>query len=371
MSDAGFPFYANEFTAELLTQLIAQRYPGSVVDSFTVVEGRQYGDGNASTAGRCVFEVRYAPGSASELPSRIAIKIARVGASPDHYVLYRNELQFYERLRSSLTIETPQFYGSHLDEQAGTFALVMDDLQLRGVQFMNNQVPHTPDHVRLVLDVLATLHAKYWQSPALTGDLAWVHPHISGPLHEVFADRNRVPALIAAVISQRHFKQEMLQRMGVTPDDLYAQTMRAQQHQATLPQTLLHGDSHVGNTYRVERDGKLAGGLIDWQLIARGHYMHDVGYYIQTALCVGDRRKHERELIQHYLERLRQAGVTSPPDFNSAWLEYRRTCPWNIYVGWLAVDVANYGWEICELAHLRVMTAYEDLESAKAMAVLN
>jgi len=64
-------------------------------------------------------------------------------------------------------------------------------------------------------------------------------------------------------------------------------------------------------------------------------------------------------------------GVAQPPDFEQAWTDYRRTCAWNVYIGWLPVEVDNYGWEICELAHLRVMTAYEDLETAQAIAALD
>ena len=41
----------------------------------------------------------------------------------------------------------------------------------------------------------------------------------------------------------------MLQRMRVTPRDLFEQFQRVQEHQTTLPQTICHGDAHIGNTY--------------------------------------------------------------------------------------------------------------------------
>lgn len=362
-----FPYCAEEFTPDILTRVMAQTYPDLRVTGVSVVEGKQYGDGNASTAGRCVFDLTYAPGTGPTPPSRIVVKIARIGAGDDHRVLYRNELNFYERLRPSLTIETPHCHGSFYDEKSGTFALIMEDLTQRGGQFMNNQVDHTPDQVRQMLDLLATLHGQFWESPRFADDLAWLPSHTKGIMHTIFADRDRVPAYIAATTAKWRFKKEMLQRMGVSLDDLYGQFIRAQKEQGRGPLTLVHGDTHVGNTYRLpDRPG-----LIDWQLTCHAHYMHDVGYYIQTSLAVGDRRQHEKELIRFYLDRLKQAGVASPPDFDSAWLDYRRTCPWNVYIGWLTADVENYGWEICELAHLRVMTAYEDLEAKKAMAMLD
>jgi hypothetical protein len=49
-------------------------------------------------------------------------------------------------------------------------------------------------------------------------------------------------------------------------------------------------------------------------------------------------------------------------------VEYRRTLVWGVYIGWLTTPVVNYGWEINVLNHLRLTTAYEDLETAKLVA---
>jgi hypothetical protein len=38
---------------------------------------------------------------------------------------------------------------------------------------------------------------------------------------------------------------------------------------------------------------------------------------------------------------------------------------WNVYVGWLTTPVVNYGWEINVMNHLRLVTAFEDLETGK------
>lgn len=43
---------------------------------------------------------------------------------------------------------------------------------------------------------------------------------------------------------------------------------------------------------------------------------------------------------------------------------------WNVTIGWLITPVINYGWEINTSARLRTMTAYEDLETRKAIANL-
>ena len=69
-------------------------------------------------------------------------------------------------------------------------------------------------------------------------------------------------------------------------------------------------------------------------------------------------------------EQLRAHGLAEPPDLDTLWLEYRRAMVWGVYIGWLTTPVINYGWEITVMNHLRIMTAYEDLETAKAIAEL-
>jgi aminoglycoside phosphotransferase (APT) family kinase protein len=88
-----------------------------------------------------------------------------------------------------------------------------------------------------------------------------------------------------------------------------------------VPQTLLHGDPHPGNTYGLA-DGTT--GFYDWQLVRSGTWAHDVGYFVISALTVADRRAHERELLAGYLDALTRLGVPRP-DRDDAWRLYRRT----------------------------------------------
>jgi hypothetical protein len=364
MEDIIFPMEPKEFTPEFLSKVIARQFPGSGVESLHIVESKAYGDGMASTAGRVVFDLKYKQGSSNELPPRVVVKISRDKLPP--HALYSNEVNFYERIRPGLDIETPQGLGGAFDKKTAAFGLMLGDLRLRDAQIMNVLIPHSLDQVRAVLDTLAKLHGKFWRSPRFETDLAWLETHISGDICEMFNNPEKLPKRIKQMTLAEPFKKEMVQRLGVTLDDLLKQTQRVQHHQATLPQTIVHGDMHVGNTYQV---GKF-GGLLDWQLMVRGYFMHDVSYYIVTSLSVEDRRRHERDLLAYYLDKLKEAGASDPPDFDTAWLEYRRAAVWNVYIGWLTCPVPNYGWEICLMSHLRVMTAYEDLESAKLIAGL-
>jgi hypothetical protein len=62
--------------------------------------------------------------------------------------------------------------------------------------------------------------------------------------------------------------------------------------------------------------------------------------------------------------------VRPPPSFDVTWREYRRGMIWGVYIGWLTTPVVNYGWEINVVNHLRLMTAYEELDTASLIAEL-
>jgi hypothetical protein len=364
MENIVFPMSAKDFTPELLSRTIAKRFPGAGVLSFDIVETKSHGEGMASTASRAVLDLKYTQGSPNHLPTRVVVKISRDELPP--HALYSNEVNFYERIRPELEMETPLGLGGSFDPKTAAFGQILEDLRLRDAQIMNVLIEHDLSQVRALLDTLATLHGHFWNSPRFAKDLSWVESHVSGDLSEVFNNPDKIPRRTKAEVQAVQFKREMVQRLGVTVDDLCVQTQRVWRHQATLAQTLVHGDTHVGNTYQVP--GRA--GLLDWQLMVRGYFIHDVSYYLATSLSVEARRRHERDLLAYYLDKLRQAGAKDAPDFDTAWLEYRRGGAWNVYIGWLLCPVVNYGWEITVMSNLRVMTAYEDLETAKAIAGL-
>lgn len=362
--DIKYPLTAEGWSPALLTELLRVQRPGTQVDKVTVVESNYYGQGMVSTAGRITLDLDYAV--PSDLPRRVVVKIAQtvLAAQP----LYDNEVAFYQRLRPELTIEAPLVFAGAFDAASGTLALIMEDLRVRGVCFPNVTVPVELHSIRDLLDTLARLHARFWQSPRLSGDLSWVQTHVHGPLHDMFHKPDMVPAAIANQVQSEQFKREMVQRLGLTVDQLYRGFVAVQTHQSRLPQTILHGDTHIGNTYLLP-DGR--GGLLDWQLFVRGYCMHDVGYLIATGLAIEDRRRHEHDLLDHYRDRLQAHGVADAPSRDEIWTEYRRAAVWNVYIGWLTTPVVNYGWDICVMAHLRVMTAFEDLETAKLLSSMD
>jgi hypothetical protein len=357
------PTTTDGITPTYLTGMIDEVHPGSRVTDVEILDAKTYGEQMVSTAGRVSIGLHYAPGSDPALPERMVLKLTRA-VDKIMAPFYSNEVAFYRRLRPELTdVEAPVCYGGDFDRETTYFGLLLEDLTQRGATFPNVTKRITPDQAKALLDVLARLHARYWNSPRFDTDLAWVETHLAGGVADMM--NNVAPHHIAHEVKHENFKRELVQRLRTNAAELLAGTQAVQRHQARLPRTILHGDTHLGNTYQLP-DGRA--GLLDWQLSVAGYHMHDVNYFITTALSIEDRRAHERELLAYYLDRLGVAGVAKPPSFEETWVEYRRALVWGVYIGWLTTPVVNYGWEINVLNHLRLTTAYEDHETARLVA---
>ncbi|EXS70987.1 phosphotransferase [Sphingobium sp. Ant17] len=358
------PTSAADITPAYLTRLMAQAVPGVTVTHVDMVEAKTYGEQFVSTAGRVIVNVRYGPGSPEDLPTRLVVKVAR-GVDKILAPFYENEVNFYNRVRPELDLETPRSFGAGFDAVSSDFAIVLEDLTLRGATFPSVLSPVTLDNVRSILSQQAKLHARFWESPRLRpgGDLAWAGSHVEGKVAELMMVG--AEPLIQHEIDTVSFKREMVQRLRTTGPALRNGTLALHRHQQSLPQTLVEGDMHIGNSY-ILPDG--SGGLLDWQLTCRGHHMHDVSYLVTTALSVEDRRAHEQDLVRFYLDRLAVEGVADCPSFEESFTEFGRCLMWGVYIGWLTTPVVNYGWEITVMNHFRLTTAFEDHETARLIA---
>jgi len=358
-----FPVDASGLDQQILTHLLHTVDPAAEVADFTVLAGRTFNDGGGkvSTAGRAEIELTLADGRRR----RAIIKLCRPDAPLQP--LYRNEVAFYTVVQPVLEIEVPTVLGAEFDEPSGTFALMLEDLREREARFPDVTTPVSLDEVRSLLDVLASLHARFWQNPELLDRFACIKPHVEGDLFRFFMAPDSVPMLVRAEIAEEQFKREMVEAIGTTEVALYDAVRRVQHHQASLPFTLCHGDCHIGNTYLLPQG---RAGLLDWQLAARGYFMHDISYLIITALPVAERRAHERAPIAFYLERLAHHGGATGPEADEAWQEYRLAANWCLYIGWLTTPKTHYGWEITVCNVLRLSTAVGDLGSVALASAL-
>jgi Phosphotransferase enzyme family len=292
-----------------MTQALAARFPGAVVADVAILE---VADG---TNARARLGLRYRSGHGPE-----GVFVKREGSLLNRLALTALGARETEaRLAGCgerLPLEVPDLYAGAVDRHRLAAVVVMEDVTLRGAQPHGGAAPLDVDSVRSGLAGLARLHARYWNRPMPTG-LAFVRPWRLG--------RAWAPVSRASLANARRRLRDLgrsdLLPAGADP----AEVERGFRRWATLaalgPQTLLHGDPHPGNTYRLP-DGTT--GFYDWQLLRSGTWAHDLGYFVVSALTVADRRAHERALLEGYLAELTRLGVPRP-DRDDAWRLYRQT----------------------------------------------
>jgi aminoglycoside phosphotransferase (APT) family kinase protein len=133
----------------------------------------------------------------------------------------------------------------------------------------------------------------------------------------------------------------------------------------TSAQTLLHGDPHIGNTYVLPDDDV---GFLDWQVARRGNCSLDVGYFLQGALTIEDRRSSERVLLEEYRDAL-ALPADELPSLDEIWLRYRASVAHGPTL-WLCTASAGELWQRPDIAIAlaeRYSTAYADLQTAQAL----
>ncbi|MFI6314587.1 phosphotransferase family protein [Nocardia fusca] len=231
----------------------------------------------------------------------------------------RAEADFYRDFAHDLPVRTPPCVHAAVDEETGHALVLMHDLVMVGARFLDPLVGYGAGQAAETLDQLAALHAATWDGK---------HPEASGLF----------PPRLASLAG--HMTVEKLQPLlddgraaGIPADvrraDRLLAAMAAMDTLGTSSaRCLVHGDLHAGNIYEMP-DGRP--GLIDWQVVQSGHWAQDVAYHLATVLHPDELARTERDLLDHYLDRLAAHGV-EPPDREHAWWMYRAHLPYGFYL---------------------------------------
>jgi len=226
------------------------------------------------------------------------------------------EARFYRQIRSELKIEAPSCYHSAWDRKSGRSVHLFNDLiATKAAQFCKWPTPISRQQAEQIVDTLATVHGRYYESARFGSDLKWIL---------TFEDFFRAGERVG--LRECH-ERAMIQAEAVIPSDvsrrragIWPLTIKALELHTKGTPTLLHSDVHLGNWY-ITGEGRM--GLCDWQCLGKGHWARDVSYAISTTLAIEDRRAWERDLLKRYLDQMREKcglGIT----FDEAWDLYRQ-----------------------------------------------
>ncbi|MGV0656641.1 phosphotransferase [Mycolicibacterium thermoresistibile] len=303
-----FPRTAADVDLDFLNRALS-RFPARLVDARPV-------GGTNGTTDRVRLELAWNRDDLDDLPRHVFIKSTPSSAKNRTMVaalaLARNEALFYERARSALGPRiAPECFAAHAGLGA-RHLLVLEDIADRGGDPMALCDDIDAAYARAMMATLGELHAAFWESPRFRGDLRFVRSERERPGFALLLRQFRqvrTKLLKSDEYDLPREVREMAEFVNANDWALHANWERG-------PQTLIHGDTHLGNSFGLP-DGSV--GLLDWQVLYRAPGLRDVAYFLVTSVPTEVRRAHGDELLQTYLDSLAEHGVEEVPSLAQAW----------------------------------------------------
>ena len=227
--------------------------------------------------------------------------------------LYEREVGFYRHVADTVAVRSPKCVSIEHDPADGTFALLMEDLtparagnQLTGCDLADAE---------RAMEQAAALHGPRWNDASLR-DHAFL---------DTSGARDFVVNVFPDCLAEFHRRYDgVLEPEYMEVCDRYGALLGS----APVPQptsfTLTHGDFRLDNMLFDARGGEVPLAVLDWQSPSIGLGAVDVAYFLGLALSIEDRRRHERHLLDYYLEQLRGYGVRDY-GYDDLYRDYRLT----------------------------------------------
>jgi hypothetical protein len=210
---------------------------------------------------------------------------------------YEREVFFYERIADDVELRTPKRYFSHLDTDAGTFVLLIEDLHPARV---GNQIEGCrPEEAEATLERMAHFHATWWERDE-TRALDWI-PYGSDAVHN-FVEESFQQAWPVVL---QNFGEHVPERVRKAGDRMQTRIIQMQHIFSEPPVTICHGDLRYDNLFF--SPGEMA--VADWQIILRGRGPYDAAYFLSQSVNPADRKATEMTILRRYHDTLVAAGV--------------------------------------------------------------
>jgi len=277
---------------------------------------RRIGDGRGVTS--LVFRLELSYEGKEAGPASLIVKFPGTSLQADpsrparQYGFYEREVHFYRELAPEVAI-APRCYWCEFDAGSGEFGILLEDLT--GYDQEDDRRGFSAASLRRCVEVLATMHAKWWQSPRLaTCDFLFT---VDGTNTRRLAEGHTSswPSFLERYghllpPGYEAFRPPLLRSLQVAGTAL-----------AAAPRTLVHLDFRTDNVFF---GGDLRGTVaIDWQLVARGAAVLDLVTLLSNSSATDLRRQVEGELLHMWHDSVVRTTATSY-SFEQAAADFRR-----------------------------------------------
>ena len=293
-----FPAHISELTTDWLNETFARRglLDGRKIVRFDSVPA----SGRGGTSSVHVLTLTYDdPGGSA--PTQVLAKFSSESEAVREAVrahrLYPREIAFYARYGANPGIPTPACYAAEFDERANTCVLLLEYFAHAHSRDVNTE---GVEDVEKAVRCLAPFHAQWWGA-ALDGidhacDLTVVEQH-----------RSQAARAFARIKDGGH-RGEMGEASYAILELWLAHARPLAEYARSRPLTMCHGSFHRGQILFPDQGGGLPW-VIDWQNVAIHNGANDLARIVVTGLLPGQRRQHERRLVDLYHVLLEANGV--------------------------------------------------------------
>lgn len=329
------PQMTGEITPEWLTRALKE---GGVLGAGTVktVSFEEIGHdlGFASVISRGSIEYE---GDAAGAPATLVAKLPSAHESTRAMVnrlgLFEREVRVYMEIGDDLGIAIPESYFGYADSVSDEYILLLEDLT--DARLGDQIIGCTLDDGRAVIENLAALHARWWDSARLR-DARW----LAGP-----ANAGWLKALGRTYRSSwRRVSEQVGPRMpdGVREiaDRFGARLEETTRPLGEAPATFNHGDCRLGNLF-FRDDGIVS---IDFQIAVFSRGAADLAYFLLWSFPAARRRQYENELLRTYHDALLREGVDGY-SFETLVEDYRRGMFRNLTIAVVSCANLDFGSE--------------------------
>ena len=243
---------------------------------------------------------------AGKFPAADPTSRATAGA----FGLYTKEVGFYRELAAQLDVRVPAVLAAEIADDGVDFVLIFEDLgPCRG----GNQLAScSAADARAGIRQAAAIHAPSWNNEALTG-LDWLQPK-EGLTEQVKALYDNAQA----IFRERYADSLEPEFMAICEE--LNEAKESWFGRESGPRSIIHGDFRLDNMLFDIKGGAEEIAVLDWQTVAVGNPLVDIGYFMGTGIGDELRRAHEAELLDLYCAEMTARGVALSKD--AIWDDY-------------------------------------------------
>lgn len=305
-----------EITPQWLTATLRAEGSLPVGGSVSTLETQLIGEGVGVLSRIFRVTPTYA-GASDGAPASVIVKLATdneaIRFTADMLSAFKREMVLYSELADTVPFTTPRCFAVVQATDSSDFTLVMEDLN--GMRFQDQLLGSTWADTVAAIRAVASLHATWM-------DKEHPYPELYLPLLNdgylailpMLFDQNWAAA-------QEVFADLMTDEIKAFGDTWGTHCAFMLTNLNAPYTTMAHGDWRADNVlFHPESAGGAVVG-IDFQLLGVGCGTYDVAYYVSQSVDPHERAGRDRELVQVYVDALREGGVDA--DFDTVWNQYR------------------------------------------------